>query len=61
MKNCSESPQIYIQFSCMIKTYFLRDMNFFSIDNTMEYCDTNLCQFISTHGTIIEGSCLDIS
>lgn len=57
----SELPQIYIQFATMIKTQFSLNIKIFHTDNAMEYRDIKLCQFLSTHGTIIQRSCPNTS
>lgn len=56
-ENHFELPQNYIQFSSLIKTQFSLDIKIFCTNNTMEYRDSKLCKFLSTHGTIIQCSC----
>jgi transposase InsO family protein len=57
LKHRSELPQIYITFANMVKTQFSCSIKILRTDNTMEYRDSSLLQFLNKQGTVVQRSC----
>ncbi|KAJ9555827.1 hypothetical protein OSB04_010441 [Centaurea solstitialis] len=57
MKHRSELPQLYITFTRMIQTQFLKPIKILRADNAMEYKESSLLAFLRSQGTISQYSC----
>ena len=57
MKNRSELPQIYYDFSNMVKTQFSQAIKILRADNAQEYKEMQFLRFLRQNGTLPQYSC----